>query len=122
MFDGTGAMAVLPGYTAMPYGRLMSQHAFETIAAGLEDAIASKARARPPVDVKAIRAKTGKSQQAFADTYRLPVGTVRDWEQMRRQPDAPARVLLALIDADPAAVKRIIEGMRADVIWCTVSP
>jgi putative transcriptional regulator len=92
----------------------MSKRAFDKIAAGLEDAIAfaggdaSRGRARDPVDVKAIRAKTGKSQQAFAAAYGLPVGTVRDWEQMRRQPDAPARVLLSLINADPEGVQRLI--------------
>jgi len=92
----------------------MSERAFDKIAAGLEDAIAyaggdaSRGRAHPPIDVKAIRARTGKSQQAFADAYRLPVGTVRDWEQMRRQPDAPARALLSLIAADPGAVERLI--------------
>lgn len=62
-----------------------------------------------PVDVKAIRAATKKTQQAFASTYRLPIGTVQDWEQGRRQPDAPARALLAMIQADPAAVERLLE-------------
>ena len=41
-------------------------------------------------DVKAIRAKTRLSQTKFAASLRVPVGTVRDWEQHRRSPDAPA--------------------------------
>jgi putative transcriptional regulator len=88
--------------------------AFDKIAAGLEDAIAytegdtSRARVAEPLDVKAIRKRTNKSQEAFAATYRLPVGTVRDWEQNRRQPDAPARVLLSLIQAEPEAVEKLI--------------
>lgn len=61
-----------------------------------------------PVDVKAIRAATGKSQADFARTYHLPVGTVRDWEQGRRQPDAPARVLLSIIRADPVGVGKML--------------
>ncbi|MEJ7933488.1 transcriptional regulator [Sphingobium sp. AN558] len=61
-----------------------------------------------PVDVKAVRAATKKSQQAFAETYHLPVGTVRDWEQGRRQPDAPARALLTIIQADPAVAERLL--------------
>lgn len=45
----------------------------------------------------------------FAKAYRIPVGTIRDWEQNRRQPDAPARVLLSLIQADPAAIQSLLE-------------
>lgn len=92
----------------------MTRSAFDKIAAGLEDAIAyaggdsGRARVAVPIDVKAIRAATRKSQAQFADAYHLPVGTVRDWEQNRRQPDAPARVLLCLIRADPAGVERMI--------------
>lgn len=93
--------------------------AFDKIAAGLEDAIAysegggARGRVASPLDVKAIRAKTRKSQEAFAATYRLPVGTVRDWEQNRRQPDAPARVLLALIQAEPETVEQLIVRAQA---------
>jgi len=88
--------------------------AFDKISAGLEDAIAfaqgdtSRARIAKPIDVRAIRARTKKSQLAFAKAYHLPVGTVRDWEQNRRQPDAPARVLLSLIEADPARIEELI--------------
>ena len=93
--------------------------AFDKIATGLEDAIAysegdgTRGRVAAPLDVKAIRAKTRKSQEAFAATYRLPVGTVRDWEQNRRQPDAPARVLLALIQAEPETVEKLIARASA---------
>ena len=92
----------------------MSKAAFDKIAAGLEDAIAftggdkTRGRVAAPIDVKKVRAATKKSQSEFASTYRLPVATVRDWEQSRRQPDAPARVLLSMIEADPAAVERLI--------------
>lgn len=71
--------------------------AFGKIMAGLEDAIAyvegdtSRARVVAGPDVKAIRKASGKSQGQFAKTYHLPVGTIRDWEQRRRVPDAPAR-------------------------------
>lgn len=88
--------------------------AFDKIAAGLDDAIAfakgddSRGRIAAAPDVKAIRAKTGKSQDAFASAYRIPIGTVRDWEQKRRQPDAPARVLLSMIQAEPEAVEKLI--------------
>ena len=92
--------------------------AFDKISAGLEDAIAyaqgdaSRARLAKPLDVRAIRATTRKTQQQFADSFHLPVGTVRDWEQNRRQPDAPARVLLSLIAAEPETVEQLIAKAR----------
>lgn len=97
----------------------MTKTAFDKISAGIADALAfadgdtSRARIAAPLDVRAIRAATKKTQAQFADSYRLPVGTVRDWEQNRRQPDAPARVLLTMIQADPETVERIIERAGA---------
>lgn len=56
-------------------------------------------------DVAAIRAKTGLSQTAFAKSIGVAVGTLQGWEQGRRRPDGPARVLLALIDKKPRIVQ-----------------
>ena len=92
-------------------------NAFDKIGAGLTDAIAyaegDKARGRlaSAPDVKAIRAKTRLSQARFADKLRVPVATIRDWEQHRRTPDAPARTLLAMVDADPKAALALLERM-----------
>ena len=92
----------------------MSRSAFDKIAAGLDDAIAyaegddSRARVAAPVDVREVRAGLKMTQDQFAAAYRLPVGTVRDWEQKRRQPDAPARAYLTLIQRDPQAVRKIL--------------
>ena len=89
--------------------------AFDKIAAGLDDAIAhaggeaNRGRVASPIDVAAIRKRTGKTQQQFARAYHLPVGTVRDWEQRRSQPDAPARVLLGLIGAEPETIERLVQ-------------
>ena len=49
-----------------------------------------------------LRAELGMTQEAFASFLRVPVGTVRNWEQGRTPPDPAARTLLALIAADPA--------------------
>jgi putative transcriptional regulator len=43
------------------------------------------------VNVKKLRERLGQTQEAFAATYRIPLGTLRDWEQRRKHPDAPAR-------------------------------
>jgi putative transcriptional regulator len=57
------------------------------------------------IDVAAIRQKTGLSQAAFAIRIDVPVGTIRNWEQGRRAPQGPARVLLALLDRNPRIVE-----------------
>jgi putative transcriptional regulator len=53
---------------------------------------------------KFVRRKLGLSQQEFADLYQIPVGTLRDWEQHRTEPDATAKAYLKVIAADPEGV------------------
>ena len=95
----------------------MARKAFAMMMEGMADAIAhvegdgDRARVARPLDVKMVRAATRKTQAEFARTYHLPIGTVRDWEQRRRQPDAPARILLSLIEADPLGVEQLIANM-----------
>jgi putative transcriptional regulator len=56
------------------------------------------------LDVAEIRRRTGLSQTAFAATVGVSVGTLRNWEQGRRAPEGPARVLLALLARNPRIV------------------
>ena len=56
-------------------------------------------------DVSAIRTKSGLSQRAFAQSIGVALGTLQGWEQGRRKPEGPARVLLALIDRRPTIVQ-----------------
>ena len=60
------------------------------------------------VDVAGIRKRTGKSQPAFAASIGVPVATLRQWEHQRRQPQGPARVLLALLDKNPRLVEETL--------------
>lgn len=62
-------------------------------------------------DAKRIRWNLGMSQEEFARTYKIPIGTLRDWEQYRSEPDAAARTLLQLIEADPAGVRNRIAAL-----------
>ena len=66
------------------------------------------ARVHKPVDIKAVRDRVGLTQDEFSKKYKLPVGTVRDWEQHRREPDAASKVYLSMIDADPDGVEKIL--------------
>ncbi|TMJ49456.1 MAG: helix-turn-helix domain-containing protein [Alphaproteobacteria bacterium] len=60
------------------------------------------------VDVRGIRSRLGLSQAAFASRFGIPQGTIRDWEQGRRRPEGPARVLLLVIKEEPEAVSRAL--------------
>lgn len=63
--------------------------------------------------VKDIRRRLDMTQAQFAEAFRLPLSTVRDWEQERSYPDAPARALLTAIARDPQTMMRLIGGRAA---------
>lgn len=93
--------------------------AFKSIEQGLTEALAhAKGEAQgmiheidiPDPDVQAIRAQTGLSQAEFARSIGVKKATLLNWEQHRRSPEGPARVLLALIAADPKIVQRTLAG------------
>lgn len=57
--------------------------------------------------VKALRERMGLTQREFAAAFHLPLTTLRDWEQRRTTPDAPARALLA-IERDPKKMTALL--------------
>lgn len=57
---------------------------------------------------RTVRKRLGLSQTEFAARFHLPVGTLRDWEQGRRQPDAPALAYLRVIAREPELVARAL--------------
>ena len=54
--------------------------------------------------VRVVRRELALSQEAFAARFRIPLGTLRDWEQGRKDPDAAARAYLTVISRNPSAV------------------
>lgn len=91
--------------------------AFKSIEQGLKEALSHARGERMATvheielsepDVQAIRARTGLSQSEFARSIGVKKGTLLNWEQRRRSPDGPARVLLALIARDPQIVQRTL--------------
>ncbi len=62
----------------------------------------------PEVDVREVRTKMGLSQAQFATKFGFPPATLRNWEQGRARPDAPTRVLLAVIAKHPEAVEDVL--------------
>ena len=64
--------------------------------------------------VKRIRWRLRLSQQEFAEAFRIPIGTLRDWEQHRREPDQAARAYLDVIAREHVAVRRALEHAAAE--------
>jgi len=62
----------------------------------------------PKVDVRKVRLKMDLSQAQFAAKFGFPPATLRNWEQGRSRPDAPTRVLLAVIAKHPEAVEDVL--------------
>jgi len=61
--------------------------------------------------VKRLRGWTGLSQPEFARLLGVELGTLRNWEQGRREPTGPARALLRAICNDPEHVLRALRGI-----------
>ena len=67
------------------------------------------ARMRRVPNPREIRRRLHLTQEQFAARFQVPLGTLRDWEQGARQPEAAARTLLRVIEKNPDAVLRALE-------------
>jgi putative transcriptional regulator len=61
-------------------------------------------------DVRTLRESLKMSQQVFAATYRIPLATLKGWEQGRRQPDATAAAYLSVIEKMPTEARAALEA------------
>jgi putative transcriptional regulator len=59
--------------------------------------------------IRTLRRALRLTQEEFAARYHIPIGTLRDWEQGRCEPDQPARAYLTVIAHDPQGVIRALE-------------
>lgn len=59
--------------------------------------------------IKTLRRALCLTQEEFAARYHVPLGTLRDWEQGRTEPDQPARAYLTVIARDPDGVRRALQ-------------
>ena len=99
--------------------------AFESIKRGLQEAIAhaegheaagTRIHRPRPVDVKALRAKVGMTQEQFAARFGFSTATLRHWERGDRTPHGPALVLLNVIERNPSAVIEALSVSRNSII------
>jgi putative transcriptional regulator len=121
--DGT-LVQVLPDGSAKPiedktdWARLRTMTDEEVTAAAMSDPDARPMTpkqlrtARRVPRTKTLRRALAMTQEEFAAHYHIPLGTLRDWEQGRCEPDRPARAYLTVISHDPEGVKRALAGKR----------
>lgn len=67
-----------------------------------------RAHVERPLDIAAVRKRAGLTQVEFSRQIGVSAATLRNWEQGRRKPDGPARILLAMLARDPAIVGRTL--------------
>jgi putative transcriptional regulator len=70
--------------------------------------LADLKRMKRTPQARIIRRALDLTQEEFASRYHIPIGTLRDWEQGRTEPDQPARAYLTLIARDPEHVSRML--------------
>jgi putative transcriptional regulator len=61
--------------------------------------------------VSTIRRALKLSQEDFAGAFHIPIGTLRDWEQGRKEPDAAAKAYLRVIAREPDTVRKALAKM-----------
>jgi putative transcriptional regulator len=105
------------GMTAKDWARLDAMTEEQVLAAARSDPDALPLEDRQPSSLgparhlsraKRIRWKLRMSQSEFAHAFRIPLGTLRDWEQHRREPDQAAKAYLEVIAATPNAVRKVL--------------
>jgi len=64
----------------------------------------------PQVDVRRLRSRMKLSQTQFAAKFGFSLDSIQNWEQGHRQPEGPARILLAVIAKNPKAVEEAIRS------------
>ena len=63
--------------------------------------------------LRVARAQLRLTQADLAALLRVPVASIRNWEQRRTKPDGPAHTLIALLHADPHGMRARLERMAA---------
>lgn len=66
-------------------------------------------RLKPIPNPRSIRRHLRLTQEQFSRQFHLPLGTIRDWEQGKKEPDSAAKVLLRVIEEEPEAVIRALQ-------------
>ena len=101
-------IAVLPPLAPTSDEAVMAAALRDPDAQPLTDADLARMKRVPRI--KTLRRALGLTQEEFAARYHIPLGTLRDWEQGRCEPDQPARAYLTVIAHDPEGVRRALQA------------
>lgn len=109
---------VLPDGSERPFSEEQMRHMTEEEihAAALSDPDAlpmteeELRNARPVPRIKTIRRALHLTQEEFAARYHIPLGTLRDWEQGRTEPDQTVKAYLKVIAANPEAIYQALQS------------
>jgi putative transcriptional regulator len=91
----------------------MKKAAFNELLQGIRDAgtylrghhkVAARVDRISPDSIAAVRSRLGLSQAQFARAIGISLDTLQNWEQGRRQPTGPAKVLLKVAAKHPEVV------------------
>ena len=66
--------------------------------------------------IRTLRQQLSMTQEEFAEAFRIPIGTLRDWEQGRTEPDQASRAYLWVIAVDPEYVRRALALRPAETM------
>jgi putative transcriptional regulator len=108
-----------PSVGKTDWARIDAMTEEEIMAAALADPDAQPlteeniARRKRVPRTKTMRRALGLTQEEFALRYHIPIGTLRDWEQGRCEPDQTAKAYLQVIATDPEGVSRMLQPRRA---------
>jgi putative transcriptional regulator len=106
--DGTQEVMPIPPPTPMTPEEVEVAAAADPDARPFTPEELAKAKRIPRI--KTLRRVLALTQEEFAARYHIPLGTLRDWEQGRSEPDQPARAYLTVIARDPEGVRRALEA------------
>src|SRR6266403_3906946 len=112
LFQPAGRRNMSKTTTSSKTLRPMTPEAVEAAARADRDAqpltpVDLKRMKRTP-QAKIIRRALALTQEEFSVRYHIPLGTLRDWEQGRAEPDQPTRAYLKVIARDPERVERVL--------------
>jgi putative transcriptional regulator len=91
------------------FGKDLIEGLTEAVAFARGDTAGARVHVVERPDVRAIRRRLQMSQHEFADAFRIPLATLKNWEQGRRAPDAPAAAYLQVIARRPREIREALQ-------------
>jgi putative transcriptional regulator len=97
----------------------MKDDLFEELVESIREAGAIRRGQQPPsrafvvdsASIREIRSDYALTQKQFAAMLGISVGTLRNWEQGRRTPEGPARILLQIAANRPDAILDVVRPL-----------